>query len=35
VKDVYDATSGWVHFFRAHVVANWQVEDDDAEAAQI
>lgn len=29
VKDVYDATSGWVHFSPAHVVANWQVEDDD------
>jgi len=28
VKDVYGATSGWVHFSPAHVVANWQVEDD-------
>jgi hypothetical protein len=28
VKDVYGATSGWVHFSPAHVVASWQVKDN-------
>jgi hypothetical protein len=29
VKEVYQATSGWVHFSPAHVVASWQVKDDE------
>ncbi len=27
IKDVYEATSGWVHFSPVHVVASWQVKD--------
>ena len=35
VKGVYDATSGWVHFSPAHVVANWQVEGDGERGASL
>jgi hypothetical protein len=28
IKGVYEATSGWVHFSPAHVLASWQVKGD-------
>ncbi len=35
VKGVYHATSGWVHFSPAHVVANWQVDEDSERVANL
>ena len=32
VKDVYEATSGWVHFSPVHVVASWQVTEEKGNA---
>lgn len=30
VRDVYEATSGWVHFSPEHVRATWRVREDDS-----
>lgn len=35
IKDVYEATSGWVHFSPAHVGASWGVKDGEKKDAKV